>query len=177
MWSNAGRRDDAANTSTVDLGAAHSGLPSHPDPLTHAGASRRIEPTTRAHLLTRQFDLHICRLHDRDSRHARLEVEVVCRVAGDEGDETVGAGLDLHLATTLSLTTRVTMPGNRLRADCLTAASRLSWRAGLATAARDSPSISRWPPEVRTATRRPSSTMRRTVSTLTPSVLAACPGL
>src|SRR5438270_588573 len=67
--------------------------------------------------------------------------------------------------------TRVTMPGNRLRADCLICSSRRSLRFGLAIAASDSPSIIRCPPEVRTAASRPSSTIRRTVSTLTPSIL------
>ena len=57
----------------------------------------------------------------------------------------------------------------------LAGSSRPALRFGLVTAASDSPSMRRCPPAVRTAMSRPSSTMRRTVSTLTPSIFAACP--
>ncbi len=42
--------------------------------------------------------------------------------------------------------------------------------------ARSAPAITRWPPSLRVVARRPSSHHRRTVSTLTPSNSATCPG-
>src|SRR6266540_3440528 len=79
-------------------------------------------------------------------------------------------------AATLSLTTRVTIPRNRLRADWPTIAPGSGALAcPAASSASAAPSTTRCPPPVRRVGRRPSSPQRRTVSRLTPSSSAACP--
>ena len=76
----------------------------------------------------------------------------------------------------MSLTTRVTIPMKRLRADSPTIAPGSG--AGSCSAANfasAAPSTNRCPPSVRAVGSRPSSAQRRTVSALTPSSSAACP--
>ena len=78
--------------------------------------------------------------------------------------------------TIASRSIRVTMPVNRLRADCATMG--LSWparRRSVTSRATSARLTSRWPPADRSAGSRPSSAHRRTVSGLTPRISAASP--
>src|SRR5262249_22237364 len=78
-------------------------------------------------------------------------------------------------AITVSLTTAVTMPRSRLRADDPSERSSASPAWEPANAARSTPSITRCPCSSRTAVTPPASTPRRTVSALTPTSSATPP--
>jgi hypothetical protein len=80
----------------------------------------------------------------------------------------VRSGLDLHLAITVSLTTRVTRPVNRLRTDCAAtgAASAFGsdWARCLANRASAAPSTARCPAESVVLSTLPLSAQRSIVS-------------
>lgn len=70
-------------------------------------------------MLPGELGADVSGLHDGIGSHVRREVERVCSLHGDQSDESVLARLNLDLAATLSLVTLVTIPENRLRADCV----------------------------------------------------------
>src|SRR2546421_3199709 len=53
--------------------------------------------TARPRLITGKLDLDVGCLDHRDRGHARLEIQLVDRLTGEERHEAVRAGLDLHL--------------------------------------------------------------------------------
>src|SRR5450759_813054 len=86
--SNAGLRDEAANTVTVACG-----MP----PLQLHAAMAAIARRASNLLVTGQLHAYVGRLHNGDRGHARLQVELVHRLAGQKRNEPVRPGLDLDL--------------------------------------------------------------------------------
>src|SRR5437899_11554591 len=97
--SKAGWRDAAAKTVTVVGLATPQLISAHPPevvpPNPHDVSAKT--PRATALLITRQFHAHVGRLDDRDRGHAGLQVELVDRLARQQRDQPMRAGLDLDL--------------------------------------------------------------------------------
>ena len=145
---------------------------------TSDAASDRHEPIdgpSRAGLPRgRDLDDHVGRLDDaRRPRRRPRSSEVVDRLGRHQAHEPVRPGHGPRRRPRRGrFSIRVTIPGNRLRADWAT----IGRSAGGASALVEEPgtsstSTSRWPPSERAIARRPSASQRRSVSTETPEHL------